>query len=70
MSDFRIQIVHAADGRIVSWRPGADIEADIVNALIARLRKRGVGVFKTEATVLAAVREEFQKMLHELKARV
>lgn len=70
MSDFRLQIVHSKDGRVVSWRPGAEIETDLVNALIARLRKRGVGVFKTEEMVLQTVRGEFQALLHELKAKV
>lgn len=70
MSDFRLQIVHAKDGRVVSWRPGAQIETDLVEALAVRLRKRGVGMFRSEATVLAVLGEEFAKMLHELKAKV
>ena len=70
MSDFRLQIVHSKDGRVVSWRPGAEIETDLIDALGARLQRRGVGLFRSETKVLAALKEEFAKLLYELKAKV
>jgi len=70
MSDYRLQIVHASDGRVVSWRPGREIEVDLIEALCSRLSARGVGVFKSQVQVLDAVREEFAELLLLLKGRV
>lgn len=69
-SNFRLQIVHAKDGVVVEWLPGAKIETDLVRELVYRLQNRGVGVFKTQATVLKAVEEEFAALLWELKKQV
>lgn len=69
-SNFRLQIVHAKDGKVVEWIPGNRIEVDIVKELCYRLRSRGIGAFKTEAVVLKAVEEEFAKMLWDLKSQV
>lgn len=70
MSDYRMQVIHASSGKVVGWKPGADIEVDLINELCDRLTKRGVGLFRTEATVLAAVREEFASLLFDLKRKV
>ena len=70
MSDFRLQIVHADDGRIATWRPGIHIETDLIEDLCIRLQKRGVGWFTSEAKVLTAVREELAGLIFELKAKV
>lgn len=70
MSDFRMQIIHNQDGRVMAWAPGTHVEVDLVEALARRLQLRGVGIFKTEEQVLTAVREEFAALLYELKALV
>ncbi len=70
MSDFRLQIIHADDGRIAVWRPGIHIETDLIEDLCARLEKRGVGLFTSEAKVLAAVRTELAGAIFDLKAKV
>lgn len=70
ISNFRLQIVHAKEGKVVEWLPGAKIETDLIRELVYRLRTRGVGVFKSEAAVLKAVEEEFAALLWELKKQV
>ena len=70
MSDYRLQIVHSSDGRVVTWRPGHEIETDLIDALCARLKARGVGIFTSEARVLSSVKEEFGGLLFDLKRKV
>ena len=70
MSDYRLQVIHASSGKVGGWKPGADVEVDLVQELCARLTKRGVGLFRSEATVLAAVQEEFASLLFDLKRKV
>ena len=70
MSDYKMQIIHTATGNVVNWKPGADIEVDVIEDLCLRLKKRGVGFFKTQAAVLDAVREEFASELWDLKKKV
>lgn len=69
-SNFRLQIIHAKDGKVVEWLPGAKIETDLVKELCYRLRNRKVGMFQSEAKVLAAVEEEFAALLWALKKQV
>lgn len=69
-SRYRMQIVYDKTGDIVSWKPGAPIETDIVVDLVARLKKRGVGLFTSEATVLAAVEQELSEVILDLKRKV
>lgn len=70
MSEFKLQIVHKKDGAVVEWKPGHSLEVNIADELCARLKVRGVGMFKSEAQVLLAVKEEFAAMLWILKSRV
>ena len=70
MSDYRLQITHASSGKVVSWKPGHDIETDISDELCSRLSKRGVGWFKSESKVLTAVREEIASIIWDLKVKV
>lgn len=69
-SRYRMQIVYDKTGDIVSWKPGAPIEADLVADLVARLKLRGVGLFTSEATVLKAVEEELTELILDLKRKV
>ena len=72
MSDFRLQIVHKVTGEVCNWwNPGEKTEADLVEALCAALVARGgVGVFASQNQVLAAIREEFPKIIFDLKLKV
>lgn len=65
-----MQIAYAKTGDIVTWRPGAAVETDIVQELVERLRKRGVGLFTSEATVLKAVEEELAEVILDLKRKI
>ena len=72
-SNFKLQIVHTRGelvDRVVEWTPGNRIEIDIVKELCYRLRNRKVGMFQSEVKVLAAVEEEFAKLLWDLKKQV
>ena len=69
-SRYRMQIAYVKTGDIVTWKPGAPIETEIVADLGARLKKRGVGLFTSEATVLAAVEQELSEVILDLKRKV
>lgn len=68
-SHYRLQIVDIRDGSIVRWKAGAPIETDLVDELCTRLQKEGVGVFRSQAKVLAAVKSTFASMIWDLKAK-
>lgn len=70
MSNFRMQVVNSKTGDIVQWRPGFPVEVDIVEDVCEKLSKRGVGLFRSQARVLQAVRECFAESLLELKKKV
>ncbi len=70
MSDYQMQIVHKSDGRVVAWAPGGSVETDLVDELCRRIKVRGVGILRSEAKVLACVREEFASLLFDLKRKV
>jgi hypothetical protein len=70
MSEYRLQIVHAKTGILsMGWQPGDKCEIDLAEDVLTRLKGK-VGLFKTEAQVLTAVREAFADMLLDLKSRV
>lgn len=58
------------DGKRVSIRPGGQAERDLVNEVKQRLKDKGVGFLRTEATVLAAVDEAITETLYALKSDV
>lgn len=70
MSDYRMQIFHIPSNSLVAWKPGADLETDLIDDLCERLKLRGVGLFKGEAKVLALVREELADVIFDLKKKV
>lgn len=72
MSDYRLQIIHKETGKVANWwNPREAAEVDLVEALCAALETRGgVGFFSSKKAVLAAIREEFPKVVHGLKLRV
>ena len=69
-SKYRMQIAYANTGDVVTWKPGAPLETELVEDLVARLKNRGVGLFTSEATVLKAVEEELTELILDLKRKV
>ena len=70
MSDYRLQIIHINTGRVVSWAPGRLAETDVIEDLLARVKAKGVGLGRSEASVIGRIREAFGEMLYELKSKV
>ena len=70
-SEYVVQIVHKASKQVVkSWDPGLLVEKEFEQEIVARVREKGVGVFRTEAHVLRDVREAIREVLYELKVMV
>lgn len=71
-SEYRLQVISIKTGQVVAgWQPGDRVvETDLVTDLEARVKAKGVGLFRTEAHVLADLREAFAEMLYQLKERV
>ena len=73
-SDYELQVVRRGNKQVVArWPPGLDEERDLVAAvargvrdqnvteqILAAVQAKGVGLLKTEAHVLAAVREALE----------
>ena len=70
MSDIRLKIVDADTGEGFMFGHGQQIEAPLADALVSRLKARGVGMFTSEASVLTAVREELTATVSDLFAKV
>ena len=71
MSRYRLQIIDAQTGEVViGWQPNDRVETELSEELLRRVKDRGVGLFRTEAQVLASLRQCFSDMLYELKGRV
>lgn len=71
MSQYLLKVIDTkTGGTAASWRPGHICETDMVEDLCRRLKAEGVGVLKTEAKVLAAVRKCWTEVLRELKYKV
>jgi hypothetical protein len=70
-SQYRIQVYDTQSGRVVaSWLPGAEDEQDMIADIAERVRAQGVGVFRTEARVVAAVYQALADGLYAMKERV
>lgn len=70
MSDFRLQIIDKTGHVAHGWQPGDRVETELVTDLLARVKAKGVGVFRNEAHVLADVRAAFTEMIFDLKRRI
>jgi hypothetical protein len=74
VSDYRLQVIHLRskdpDRVVLGWQPGDRVETDLAEELSQRIKAKGVGLFRTEAHVMADVRKAVAEMLFELKARV
>lgn len=70
-SRYRLQIIDTLTGHVaLGWRPGDQVESDLIGDLVERTRALGVGLGRTEAHVLADVRQAFAELIHDLKRRV
>ena len=70
-SDYELQVVRRGNKQVVArWPPGLADEHDLVEEIVGHVRARGVGVFKTEAHVLQAVRDSIEQGLRALKSRI
>lgn len=69
VSAFQITITRV-DGKRVHLRPNAQGVRDLVEEVLRRTREKGVGVFRTEAHVLADVQAALFETLNELKSEV
>lgn len=73
-SRFRLQIVDADTGQIVvgNLMPGRgrDDERELVGRVLARVQAAGVGVLRSEARVLEAVRTAMIRVFQDEKDRV
>ena len=72
MSDYLIQVIHRNGGHAVisRWAPGLKVEKDFEDELVARIRQKGVGWFKSEEKVTGAVALALKELLYDLKAQV
>lgn len=65
---FKVQIVDATDDtRVMCYYGGERAERDLIDAIVARLDHKPVGVFRTVATVKTAVAEAIREELADLK---
>lgn len=70
-SYYRLQVIDTRTGTIArSWQAGDRVEIDLAEDLAMRLKAKGVGLLKTEAKVLTALREAMGEMMLDLKKRV
>lgn len=69
-SEYLIQVVHKKSGRIAQWAPGLKVEKDLEAELLNRIKEKGVGVFRTESRVLAAIQTALRELLFDLKSKV
>ena len=70
MSEFAMRIIHLPTNEYVEWAPGRSKESMIVDDLVRRVQMKGVGLFKTEAHVLLAIRESLLELIIDLKEQV
>ena len=68
-SAFVISIART-DAEPVRLKPGSSAERDLVESIVRASIARGVGMFRTEATVAERIREAVKEVLHDLKSDV
>ena len=65
---FLLQIVYPG-GDVVQLPAGGRLEMDLINEIIAGVKDKGVGFFKTEAQVEKAMREGIAEALYAFKVQ-
>jgi len=66
---YKLQVVYP-DGSVVRLAAGGPVERDLIAACEAAIVRRGVGLFRTEAQVRAAVVAGIEEALLGLKREV
>lgn len=64
---FRLQIVDAQDQVVVSPFAAGRVEIDLIESCVRNIVARGVGMFRSEATVTTAIREGITEVIQALK---
>lgn len=70
VSNYLIQVVHRATGKVVEWAPGLEVERNLIDELVQRVVAKGVGVGRTQAHVANDVRVALKELLFDLKNQV
>ena len=66
-ASFKLQIVYP-DGSPLTFEAGGRFERDLVDSCVNVIMKKGVGFFKTEKKVRAAIEEGIKEAIFDLKA--
>jgi hypothetical protein len=69
MSAYRVLIVRE-DGSGVKLHPGSLGERNLVKSVVDKAVAKGVGLFRTESAVRAAIQAAFDEVLHDIKKEV
>lgn len=70
-SDFSLQIVNRHTGEVVTtWEPGSPVEATLIQRVADVAVSKGVGFWRTEATVRGALIAAWFQVLTELKSQI
>lgn len=64
------QVVEEGSDAVCRLPAGGRIERDIVADVLTRAQAKGIGVFRTEARVLAAIETSLTEVLSELRKEV
>lgn len=67
---FLMRVWDTATNSYVEWSPGKPIERQLVEDLCNRVEAKGVGYFRSSATVRVAVQSAMQELLLDLKKEV
>jgi hypothetical protein len=69
-SRFLLRIIDRATNEVVEFEPGLAAEKVFVEDCVKQIVKQGVGFFKSEAHVAAAIEAGIQQAILELKAQI
>lgn len=66
---YMLQIVDAQGGRVAKFPSGGAVEKELIGSCTEAIVAKGVGMFRTEATVRAAIAEGIEETIHDLKRK-
>lgn len=66
---YLLQIVSVEDGTVAQLPAGGALEADLTEIIVAAVRRRPIGLFRTGAQVETAVRDGIQDAMRAIKAQ-
>lgn len=67
MPRFLLQIVDTTRGTVLKLPAGGQIERDLITACTDRIVRKGVGIWKTERQVRAAIADGITETIQDLK---